>query len=39
MDARLDYLSNPLALKVVKHVSAAGMVLRDSALPAAHRSW
>ena len=35
MDARLDFLSNPLALKVAKHVSAAGLVLRDSALPAA----
>jgi len=22
MDARLDYLSNPLALKIIKHVSA-----------------
>ena len=35
MDARLDYLSSPLAPKVVKHVNAAGVVLRDSALPAA----
>jgi AhpD family alkylhydroperoxidase len=35
MDARLDYLSNPLALKIIKHVSAAGVALRDSALPAA----
>ena len=34
MDARLDYLSNALALKIVKHLSAAGLVLRDSALPA-----
>jgi AhpD family alkylhydroperoxidase len=35
MDARLDYLSSPLVLKVVKHINAAGAVLRDSALPAA----
>jgi AhpD family alkylhydroperoxidase len=35
MDARLDYLSNPVAMKLVKHLSSAGLVLRDSALPAA----
>ena len=35
MDARLDYLGNPLAGKLVKHLNAAGLVLRDSALPAA----
>ena len=35
MDARLDYLGSPLALKLVKHINAAGAVLHDSALPAA----
>jgi AhpD family alkylhydroperoxidase len=35
MDARLDYLGSPLALKVVKHINSAGAVLHDSALPAA----
>jgi len=35
MDARLDYLSSPTAMKIVKHLSAAGAVLRDSDLPAA----
>ena len=35
MDARLDYLASPLVMKVVKHINAAGAVLRDSALPAA----
>ena len=35
MDARLDYLGNPLALKLVKHINSAGAVLHDSALPAA----
>jgi AhpD family alkylhydroperoxidase len=35
MDARIDYLGNPLALKLVKHLNAAGVVLRDSTLPAA----
>jgi AhpD family alkylhydroperoxidase len=35
MDARLDYLSSPLAMKVVKHVNAAGLALHDSALPTA----
>ena len=35
MDARLDYLSSPLAMKVVKHINSAGAVLHDSALPAA----
>ncbi len=27
MDARLDYLGSPLALKVVKHINSAGAVL------------
>jgi AhpD family alkylhydroperoxidase len=35
MNARLDYLASPLVMKVVKHVNAAGAVLRNSALPAA----
>jgi AhpD family alkylhydroperoxidase len=35
MDARLDYLSTPQALKFVKHINAAGAALHDSALPAA----
>jgi alkylhydroperoxidase family enzyme len=35
MDARFDYLGSPLAMKLVKHISAAGAVLRDSGLPAA----
>jgi AhpD family alkylhydroperoxidase len=35
MDARLDYLGSPVALKVVKHINSAGAVLHDSALPAA----
>ena len=35
MDARLDYLSNPLIMKLVKHINAAGAVLNSAALPAA----
>ena len=35
MDARIDYLSNPLALQLVKHINSAWAVLHDSALPAA----
>jgi AhpD family alkylhydroperoxidase len=35
MEARLDYLASPLVMKVVRHINAAGAVLRDSALPAA----
>jgi AhpD family alkylhydroperoxidase len=35
MDARLDYLGSPLAMKFVKHINSAGAVLRDSSLPAA----
>jgi AhpD family alkylhydroperoxidase len=34
MQARLDYLSSPLAMKVIKPISSAGLILRDSALPA-----
>jgi AhpD family alkylhydroperoxidase len=35
MDARLDYLSSPLTMKVVRHIDAAEAVLRDSTLPTA----
>ena len=35
MDARLDYLGSPLAMKLVKHINSAGAVLDASALPAA----
>jgi AhpD family alkylhydroperoxidase len=35
MQARLDYLSNPTAQKIIKHFGAAGLALRDSALPGA----
>ena len=35
MNARLDYLGSPVALKVVKHINSAGAVLHDSALPVA----
>jgi AhpD family alkylhydroperoxidase len=35
MDARINYLASPLAMKLVKHINAAGAVLRDSTVPAA----
>jgi AhpD family alkylhydroperoxidase len=35
MDARLDYLGNPLMMKVVKHINAAEAILHDSGLPTA----
>ncbi len=35
MDARIDFLGNPMALKFVKHINSAGAVLHNSALPAA----
>ncbi len=35
MEARLDYLSSPLAMKVVKHINSAAAVLQDSGLPTA----
>jgi AhpD family alkylhydroperoxidase len=35
MQARLDYLSSPLAMKVIEPISAAGFILQHSALPAA----
>jgi AhpD family alkylhydroperoxidase len=34
MDARLDFISNPLAMKVARHINAATAALRDSGLPA-----
>jgi AhpD family alkylhydroperoxidase len=33
MEPRLDYISNPMVMKLVKHINAAGAVLRDSGLP------
>jgi len=35
MEARLDYFGSPLAMKLVKHINAAGAVLHDSSLPPA----
>jgi AhpD family alkylhydroperoxidase len=35
MDARLDVLTSPLAMKVVKHLNSAGAALHATALPAA----
>jgi AhpD family alkylhydroperoxidase len=35
MDARIDYLASPLAMKLIKHMNSAGAVLGDSTLPAA----
>jgi AhpD family alkylhydroperoxidase len=35
MDARIDYLASPLAMKLIKHLNSAGAVLADSTLPAA----
>src|SRR5215470_7591514 len=35
MDARLDYLNSPLAMKVIKYINSAGAVLHHSALPVA----
>jgi AhpD family alkylhydroperoxidase len=35
MEARLDYLSSPMVMKIVKHINAAGAVLHDSGLPTA----
>ncbi len=33
MEARIDFLSNPLALKLIKHFNAAGAALRHSTVP------
>ena len=35
MEARLDIFSSALAMKLIKHLQAAGLVLKDSGLPAA----
>jgi AhpD family alkylhydroperoxidase len=35
MEARLNLLDNPIAMKSLKHILSAGKVLADSALPAA----
>ena len=35
MDARLNYLGSPRALKFVKHLNSAAAVVHDSALPTA----
>jgi AhpD family alkylhydroperoxidase len=35
MEARVNYLGNPMALKLVKHLNAAAAVLQNSGLPAA----
>ncbi|WP_457031177.1 carboxymuconolactone decarboxylase family protein [Kitasatospora sp. P5_F3] len=35
MDARLNFFANPTAGKVLKHVMAAGKVIKDSPLPTA----
>jgi AhpD family alkylhydroperoxidase len=34
MDARLDFLSSPLAMKVSRYINSASAALRDSGLPA-----
>ena len=34
MDARLDFLSSPLAMKAAKHLNAAAAAMRESGLPA-----
>lgn len=35
MDARLNYQGNAIATKVMKHINAAGLAVKDSTLPAA----
>ncbi|GGU93778.1 alkyl hydroperoxide reductase AhpD [Streptomyces litmocidini] len=35
MDARLDFFASPTAGKALKHLMAAGRILKDSTLPAA----
>jgi AhpD family alkylhydroperoxidase len=35
MNARIDFLANPMAMKLVKHINSAGAVLHNSTLPAA----
>lgn len=33
MDARLDFVENPIGAKVMKYLASAGLVVKDSALP------
>ncbi|MGW4025268.1 carboxymuconolactone decarboxylase family protein, partial [Streptomyces sp. NPDC005009] len=35
MEARLDFFTNPLAAKVLKHINSAGKAVADSGLPGA----
>jgi AhpD family alkylhydroperoxidase len=35
MEARLDNVGSPVAMKVIKHLNSAGAALHDTALPAA----
>ena len=35
MEARLNYLGNPMTMKMVKHINAAAAALQDSGLPTA----
>jgi AhpD family alkylhydroperoxidase len=35
MNARIDFLGNPMAMKLVKHINSAAAVLHNSTLPAA----
>jgi AhpD family alkylhydroperoxidase len=35
MEARIDFYSSPVAMKVAKHINSAGKVVSDSTLPAA----
>ena len=35
MDARIDYLGNPLVMKLVKHINSAAAALHSAGLPAA----
>ncbi len=35
MSARIDFLGNPMTMKLVKHINSAGAVLHNSALPSA----
>ena len=39
MDARLNLFENAIAMKVIKHLQAAGQVLIDSSLRPRRRSW
>jgi AhpD family alkylhydroperoxidase len=35
MEARLDYFGSPLAMKLIKHINSAGVLLHNSMLPVA----